>query len=690
MSICVDPCRIRDSTVDERRTGYGANPLPPKKLRNALVVGAVVTLGAGAAVVASNAFADLPGAATSPLTASDGTNSIQVAGKPAITTGFTVVDAAWAPDGSQALFFDPNDPAGPSLGTLRHNAPNSGFYFQPPTPGREYASPTWRGNGSAIAWAARQDGGPWEVDLGIGGYSESYLPLLPDTGFHYLNPNGAADGSVYFEKRADVGGQPTGAAEIWKYVPSDSPTPDISLVLANGSQPAISPNGAELAFVRDDAVWTANADGSSPAALTNSGTWAQPTWSPDSTTIAAESASTGAVSTIPAAGGSPTSAGISGVPAYQTLPKTADRLVRLSGANRFGTAAAVSAAHWATAGDAGDNRAPADAVVLARSDQFPDALGGAALAAAKSGPLLMTPPTALATATSAEIQRVLGTDTSKSVYLLGGTGALSQAVQDAVNALGYHVTRLAGANRYETSIAIANAINPAPDLVLAATGLNFPDALAAGAAAGSFDVPGSPYSAVVLLTADTALAPVTNAYLAARPDSLVLGIGGQAAAATEPYNSVPVFGLTRFDTAAQVAYAFFGPQPYVGVATAYNWPDALAGGALMAVLNGPLLLVNGAEAALHPATFEVVAQYSGAESTALVFGGTGVIVPATANSVGAAISGPAGFNISDNPHDVGVQSAKALAARAEPATPSLRSPQEVAAVARHLTAERTK
>ena len=83
-----------------------------------------------------------------------------------------------------------------------------------------------------------------------------------------------------------------------------------------------------------------------------------------------------------------------------------------------------------------------------------------------------------------EIQRLLGSDKTKTVYLVGGLGALSAGVQDSITAMGYNTVRLAGDNRYETAVNVAKAINPSPDEVLAATGMNFPDALSAGAAAG--------------------------------------------------------------------------------------------------------------------------------------------------------------------------------------------------------------
>src|SRR5437764_12436270 len=100
-------------------------------------------------------------------------------------------------------------------------------------------------------------------------------------------------------------------------------------------------------------------------------------------------------------------------------------MVRLSGADRLGTAIAASQAQW-KAGQAGS-------VVLSRSDQFADALGGSTLAVAKGGPLLLTPSSHLDAAVKAEITRALGTATTvKTVDVLGCEQALSPTVYNEV------------------------------------------------------------------------------------------------------------------------------------------------------------------------------------------------------------------------------------------------------------------
>ncbi len=101
---------------------------------------------------------------------------------------------------------------------------------------------------------------------------------------------------------------------------------------------------------------------------------------------------------------------------------------RLSGEDRFDTAVAISQDAWADGA--------ADAVVLTRSDVFADALAGTPLAVAKGGPLLITDRDQLVPAVRSEIRRLLGSDTSKTVYLLGGPVALDASVQSSVQSHG--------------------------------------------------------------------------------------------------------------------------------------------------------------------------------------------------------------------------------------------------------------
>ncbi len=287
-------------------------------------------------------------------------------------------------------------------------------------------------------------------------------------------------------------------------------------------------------------------------------------------------------------------------------------LTRLAGTSRVGTAIAISRASYPEPGSA-------VAAVLTRSDGYADALAGGPLASAVDGPLLLTSPTALDASLREELRRVL--PVGATVHLLGGTAALSEGVEAAVRGLGYRTQRLQGATRFGTAVAAAEATGT-PRQIFVATGLNFPDALAGGAAAVATD-------GVIVLTNGTRQAAETAAYVKAHPTVRRVALGGPACTADPTASCVK--GGDRYATAALVAKVHFGTAAKrVGVATGRNFPDALAAGPFLGAAGAPLLLVNTSAPLPRP-----VLDYLSTVRVdqAVILGGSGAV----ADSVGAAL-----------------------------------------------------
>jgi len=291
---------------------------------------------------------------------------------------------------------------------------------------------------------------------------------------------------------------------------------------------------------------------------------------------------------------------------------------RVFGADRESTAVAASASAFPAAGSA-------SAVVLARSDAFADALTGGPLAAAKHAPLLLTSPGALDATTKTEIGRVL--PTGGTVYLLGGTSALSDAVASAVTALGDVPMRIAGADRFATAVAIAGALGN-PTTVFEATGLNFPDALSAVPAAITVH-------AAILLTDGSAQASVTATYLSAHSGPRY-AIGGAAAWADPAATAFA--GTNRYDTSAAVAYAFFPKATAASVADGENFPDALAGGPLAGVAGQPMLLVNPVGSVAEPVAAYLFT-HAGEATAVRAFGGSAAVTQRSLDDVARVLAG---------------------------------------------------
>ena len=275
---------------------------------------------------------------------------------------------------------------------------------------------------------------------------------------------------------------------------------------------------------------------------------------------------------------------------------------RVAGENRRLTAIEASQVDFAD--DA------ASTVVLARDDVFADALAGTPLAVAGDGPLLITPPTGLTDEVLAEIERVL--PEGGEVLVLGGRRALPASVVADLREAGFEPRRIFGTTRYETSVAIAEELGD-PDLRLLTTGLVFPDALTAGTAAATV-------GGAVLLTEGEEPNATVSAYLAANAGEQI-AVGGPAARAYP--DAEALVGVDRQATAIEVAQRFFDTPTHVGVARLDLFPDALAGGAVLARRGGPLLLT--APTVLPEVTASYLCAAGDGLERATVFGGTAAV-----------------------------------------------------------------
>lgn len=100
--------------------------------------------------------------------------------------------------------------------------------------------------------------------------------------------------------------------------------------------------------------------------------------------------------------------------------------------------------------------ASAQAVRLARADQFADALAASTLAFVSDAPVLLTGTGELPDVVVDEIDRVL--PDGAPVFLLGGEAAISASVAQAVADLGHPVVRLSDGDRIGTALAVAEFV----------------------------------------------------------------------------------------------------------------------------------------------------------------------------------------------------------------------------------------
>lgn len=182
---------------------------------------------------------------------------------------------------------------------------------------------------------------------------------------------------------------------------------------------------------------------------------------------------------------------------------------RIAGADRYATAAAISAATYA----------PGVAVAyVATGEMFPDALAGGAVAGRDGGPVLLATRTGVPSATATELARLA----PARILVLGGASALDDAVLASLRsyAASGSVQRLAGADRFSTSVAVSRfAYGTGSDTAFVATGFAFPDGLASGPVAALVPSP-------VLLVAPGELPSSVAAELSRLGPSEVIILGG--------------------------------------------------------------------------------------------------------------------------------------------------------------------
>lgn len=237
-----------------------------------------------------------------------------------------------------------------------------------------------------------------------------------------------------------------------------------------------------------------------------------------------------------------------------------------------------------------------DSILVASGGNFPDALSGSYLAAVADAPILLLQPKRMQ-----EVLDYISThlSTDGTVYILGGTSAVSEEFENALGAKGISSRRLCGTDRYLTSLVILKAADELlrareeqpGDQLLVCTGKSFADSLSASAT-------GLPV--LLVKGTETSLTQAQREYVASMPGSTRIYLIGGTGAVSEALEAelssygevVRISGSNRIETSVKVAETFFADTDTVTLACSTNFPDGLSGGPLAYTLRSPLLLVN--------------------------------------------------------------------------------------------------
>ena len=248
-----------------------------------------------------------------------------------------------------------------------------------------------------------------------------------------------------------------------------------------------------------------------------------------------------------------------------------------------------------------------DTVIIARDDDFADAMSATGLAGTLNAAIVLTNRTSLSDS-SAEAIKTLG---AKKAYIIGGTGAISSSIEGQLREAGCESTeRVRGTNSWDTSVECAKLItklggNEQSEAIVAMS-TNFQDALSISSYAYKYHVP------ILLETGESSVASENRVltsdakeYINSTTGTIYVP-GGSGAVPKSSVEDVfkdrtiqRIYGTTGYDTSNQIATYMVenGKLSAETVCLTNGAPapkgtDALAGSALAGVNGGVILLAN--------------------------------------------------------------------------------------------------
>ena len=152
------------------------------------------------------------------------------------------------------------------------------------------------------------------------------------------------------------------------------------------------------------------------------------------------------------------------------------KITRIMGNNRYDTSA-----------ESAKTRANTTNLIFAAGTNYADALYATSLAAHQNAPILLVSNEGLSQSTRKFIQSIGNID---NVTIVGGEISVNQSVKNQIeNLTKKRVTRLAGVDRYESSVEVAKRVNANPAEVITTSGEVFADALVSSTVAQKIKAP---------------------------------------------------------------------------------------------------------------------------------------------------------------------------------------------------------
>lgn len=281
-------------------------------------------------------------------------------------------------------------------------------------------------------------------------------------------------------------------------------------------------------------------------------------------------------------------------------------ITRLAGVDRYATAAEIAKEGWGQA----------DYAVLAYGENFPDALSAGVLAQKYNAPILLTKSNDLPDVTK---QTLINLQV-KQVFIIGGTVVIPESIETQLQGMGIVTMRIAGYDRYDTAVKIAQQLNMPSELIVT-TGEDYPDALSVAPIAASKEIP------IILVPKDN-LPDVVKNYIATLNVSKTYIMGDSGIISDSVFNQLMnperIVGANKYERNIAINQKFASDfnTDSICLATGEGFADALTGALYASKVKAPLILVNNSSLAAAKTYYKN--RYANANKI-YVFGGTAVV-----------------------------------------------------------------